>query len=672
MIHGAGLFRTAPVERLGIPALHFSDGPMGVRGEYPDDSWEYKNWNDDLVTYLPCNSALASTWDRKLALLGGTVLGEEARGRGKDMILAPGVNIKRNPLCGRNFEYLSEDPYLTAQMTEMLVQGIQTADVSACVKHFAANSQETDRLSVDVVVDEKTLQEIYFPGFQAAVEAGCLGVMGAYNKLNGAFCCTSKELLDEVLRKQWGFDGVVVSDWGGVHDTYEAAGCSLDVEMDVRFDFENHCMADALLDAVRKGEISEQCVDEKVRNILRLMYRLKMIGPDTAGRKGGGYCQRQHFAQVLELARNSCILLKNEEKLLPLQPEKLKKVAVIGANAIKAHALGGGSAEIRALYEITPLLGIRKLLGGNVQVDFAHGYHIPDNGGRSEISWQASSTTDQSGGAPVLQLDTPEDVRIRYLREAVELAKNADAVIFVGGLDHMYDVEGLDRKDMKLPYGQDALIEALLAVRPDTVLTFVAGSPVEMPWLTKAKAVLWMYYNGMESGTALAEILFGQIAPSGKLAETFLQSAEQCPAKMATDKKCQYSEGSMVGYRYYDANNIPVNFPFGHGLSYAEFTYSKLECNGREVSFRVKNVGNTAGAETVQLYIHNGKSHQLRHFEKRMIDPGQEAVFSFVLEDRDFSEYDINTKKFQVVSGRYTVEIGTSSRDIRLTATLTI
>lgn len=672
MIHGAGLFRTAPVERLGIPALHFSDGPMGVRGEYPDASWEYKNLTDDYVTYLPCNSALASTWNPELAFQVGSVLGEEARGRGKDMILAPGINIKRSPLCGRNFEYMSEDPYLIGEMVVPMVQGIQAHDVSACVKHFAANVQETDRLWVDTIADEKTLNEIYFPGFRAAVtEGGCRSVMGAYNLLNGEHCCTSKRLLDGVLRKQWGFDGLVVSDWGGVHDTALAAESSVDVEMDVRYDFQNLFMADALLEKVRAGEIPESSVDAKIRNVLHLMLRLKMIGPEAEARSPGAYNTPEHRQTVLEVARESVILLKNEENQLPIQPKQMKKLAVIGANAITAHALGDGSAEIKALYEITPLMGIKKLLGGNADVRFAPGYHVPDNGGRSEISWQANSTVSQPGCSPEPKLTTPEEVRLAYLAEAVALTKDADAVIFVGGLDHMHDVEGLDRKDMKLPYGQDELIEALLAVRPDTVVVLYAGSPVEMPWLAKAKAVIWSYYNGMEGGAALAEILFGKANPSGKLAETFPICAEQCNAKIAWEGPVVLSEGSRVGYRYYNGENVPVNFPFGHGLSYTEFTYSDLRVRGRDVYVTVTNTGDREGKETLQLYI-LGKVQQLRYFEKLPLKPGEQRQVHITLEDRDFSEYSVEKQDFVPVPGTYTIQIGASSRDIRLTQEIII
>lgn len=661
MIHGDGLFRTAPVERLGIPAVHFSDGPMGVRAEFANAEWRTLDQTDDLVTYLPCNSAVASTWNRALARQSGHVLGEEARGRGKDMILAPGINIKRSPLCGRNFEYMSEDPYLIEELVAPMVQGIQENDVSACVKHFAANSQETNRLWVDTVVDEKTLQEIYLPGFKAAVEkGGTHALMGAYNLLNGEHCCTSKALLNRILREDWHFDGVVVSDWGGVHDTVLAAQSALDMEMDVRYDFENHYLAQPLLDKIHSGELSESLIDEKVRNILRMMLQLKMIGPEKENRKSGAYNTPEHQMAALQTAEESIILLKNEENILPLDPKTVRTVAVIGGNAVTIHSFGGGSAEIKALYEITPLMGIKKLLGGNVKVSYAPGYGLPQLGARPEINWQAAST--QSQQRPTEPVLTPAS-----LEEAITLAKESDAVIFVGGLNHDYDVEGLDRRDMKLPYQQDEVISALLDARPDTVVVLYAGSPVEMPWLAKAKTVVWSYYAGMEGGSALANVLFGKVNPSGKLAETFLRSLDACPAKFEHNR-VEYTEGTMVGYRYYDAVNAEVNFCFGHGLSYTTFSYSGLQLEGDQVSLTVTNTGTKPGKETVQLYISGERMHQLRGFEKVALQPGEEKTVTFTLTDRDFSEYDVEKKAFAVVPGSYEIQIGASSRDIRLTA----
>ena len=681
MIHGATLFRTAAVERLGIPELSMSDGPMGVRMEFADAEWRMLENTDDLITYLPCNSAIASSWSREVAAKAGKVLGAEARGRGKDVILAPGINIKRSPLCGRNFEYMSEDPYLTAELVVPLIRGIQENDVAACVKHFAANSQEADRNQVDTVVDERTLHEIYFPGFKAAVEkGGVFSLMGAYNRLNGEFCCTSESYLNGVLRKDWGYDGMIVSDWGGVHDSKDAARSALDIEMGVRYDFDNYFMAQPLLQKIRSGEIEESLIDEKIRNILRLMLRLKMIGPMASERSAGAYDTPEHRQMALDAARESLILLKNEN-LLPLDPRRMKKVTVIGANAAFQHAGGGGSAELKALYEITPLLGIRKLLGGNCKITYAPGYVGAEGGKREEISWQASSTTQAYVRA--VEPENKEEVNAIYRQQALEAAKDADAVIYVGGLNHEYDVEGLDRSDMKLPYGQDQLIEELLRQRPDTVVVLYAGSPVEMPWLDKCKALLWSYYAGLEGGSAIADAIFGKINPSGKLAESFVKQLEDCPAKLGVNfglhGRVEYDEGIMVGYRHYDTEHTEVNFPFGHGLSYTRFRYDKLHVAGQKAIVQVTNRGDLAGAEVVQLYIApQGQwdtvrpAHQLRGFEKVWLEPGETKTISFNLSKTDFSVYDAEAHAFRALPGSYTVQVGASSRDIRMEKNLNI
>lgn len=684
MIHGAALFHTQSVDRLGIPPLYMSDGPMGVREEYADDSWQRLNRPDDAVSYLPCNSAIASTWNRELARKSGEVLGEEARGRGKDVILAPGINIKRSPLCGRNFEYMSEDPYLVSELVVPMLQGIQCHDVAACVKHFAANSQETERLWVDTVVDERTLREIYFPGFKAAVEkGGIFSLMGAYNLLNGEHCCTSKKLLGEVLRDEWGFDGIIVSDWGGVHDTVLAAESALDIEMDVVSDFASHHMAQPLLKKLRAGEMSEELIDKKIRNILRLMLRLKMIGPKKPERKRGTYNTPEHQAAALAVAEESVILLKNDTGILPLKRDACKKVAVIGANADTVHADGGGSAEIKALYEITPLSGIKAFLGEKAEVIYTPGYKVPRKEDQSGISWQADSTKHTE------EKTRPEGQADRgYMDAALALARECDTVIFVGGLNHEHDTEGLDRQDIKLPYGQDELIQALLKDRPDTVIILYAGSPVEMPWLSQAKTVLWSYYAGMEGGTALANILFGVVNPSGKLAETFPKALEQCPAKRGTTfgrtDRVVYEEGVMVGYRHYNTQDEDVNFCFGHGLSYTEFAYSHLQVEKTgaaefSVSLAVRNTGSNRGSEAVQLYIAPREtadplrpSHQLRGFEKISLAAGESGRVAFTLSGEDFSCYETEKKAFAVIPGSYEIQIGASSRDIRLTAAVEI
>lgn len=679
MIHGAGLFRTEGVPRLGIPPLRMSDGPMGVRPEFQDEAWINCGNNDDMVSYLPCNSAIASTWNLELARDAGRTLGREARGRGKDVILAPGINIKRSPLCGRNFEYMSEDPFLTAELAEQVVLGIQENDVAACPKHFAANGQETDRFQVDTIVDERTLQELYFPAFRRVVDAGAMTIMGAYNRLNGEHCCTSPKLLGDVLREQWGFNGTIISDWGGVHDTLLAANSPLDIEMDIRSCFDAYYMAAPLLEKVRSGEVSEAKIDSKVRHVLELMAKLKMLPPESEQRSCGAYNDPRNRQSALEVAQNSVILLKNEN-ILPLNRKKLRSVAVIGANAARQHSHGGGSAEIRALYELTPLMGIRMLMGGNTQVSYAAGYVIPQKQEVGDVNWQADSTTDpqtiQTG------LLAEESLRHKALEEALCLAKDADAVIFVGGLDHDYDVEGQDRRDMKLPYGQNEVLEALLELRPDTAVVMYAGSPVEMPWLPKAKALLWSYYNGMEGGYALAQILFGQVNPSGHLAESMPASLDQCPAnasgQFGTEGRVEYTDGLMVGYRYYDTAQVPVNFCFGHGLSYSTFHYRNLrvapDADGWNILLDVCNESDIRGREVVQLYAAPQETadvrpaQELKAFASVCLEPWEKKTVQLHLSRRNLTRFCDQSHAWIIDAGRYELRIGASSRDIRLTA----
>lgn len=503
MIHGAELFRTAPVERLGIPALTMSDGPMGVRQEFEPTSWKSVGNHDDYVTYLPCNSALASTWNRDLARLTGEVLGAEARGRGKDVILGPGVNIKRSPLCGRNFEYFSEDPYLTKEMAVPYIQGVQEWDVAACVKHFAANNQETQRLWVDVKIDEKALREIYLPAFYDALKKGnSYTVMGAYNKIYGEHCCQSDFLLNQILRKEWGYDGVVISDWGGVHDTEAAANSQLDIEMSVTDNFDEYCMAEPLKKMVQEGKISEAAIDEKVVRILMLMQRLHMLDGE---RKSGAYNTPEHRQAALDVARESVVLLKNSGGRLPISPEKTKEILVIGENADLMHASGGGSAEIKALYEITPLMGIKMLLGGNAKVAYVKGYCQDPKEEAQDENWQADSLKD--GGGEIERVDQADETLTMYRRllreEAVMKAREFEQVIFIGGLNHEQDCEGNDRADMRLPYEQDRLIEELLEANPGTVIVLTGGSPVEMgSWIGRAHSVVWSLVcgNGRRKG----------------------------------------------------------------------------------------------------------------------------------------------------------------------------
>ncbi len=682
MIHGNGLFQTAGVERLKIPPLKMSDGPMGVRSEFENAAWSSIGLSDDFVTYLPCNSALAATWNRELAYQLGKVLGEEARGRGKDVILAPGVNIIRNPACGRNFEYMSEDPYLTAKTAVPIIKGIQEADVSACVKHFAVNNQETQRLWVDVDVEERALRELYLPAFKEAIEQGnSYALMGAYNLLYGEHCCQSNYLLNGILKDEWKYDGCVISDWGGVHDTKAAAENGLDIEMSVTSNFDAYFMAEPLKKAILNHEIEEKLIDDKVRRILHLMVRLNMLGEERAK---GAYNTTTHREKALDIARESIILLKNEDSRLPLCGKKLKKLLVIGDNAERIHSCGGGSAEIKALYEISPLMGLKKRLGGNTEVVFARGYYVEPKK-EKDANWQESSLEYVSQTKAEEQIDLETLVKRKlYLEEAVALAQNVDEVIIVGGLNHNYDTEGFDRHTMKLPYGQDVLIQEVLKVNKDAIVVMLAGSPVEMGgWVKDAKAVVWSWYGGMEGGTALAEALLGDVNPSGKLPITFPKKLSDCPAYVLGEypggKTVSYGEGIFVGYRYYDTYQIDIEFCFGHGLSYASFAYENLTVASKEekelqvtVSLEITNTGNVAGSEIIQFYIASKNTsiarpqQELKEYQKVFLESKETKKLNFTLDKTAFGFYDAQSKQFKAEAGLYELRIGSSSKNIHL------
>ena len=712
MLHGFEFFRSGGVEDKGIPCLVSSDGPMGVRNQFPGDSWFPLNLSDDFVSYMPSNSAISATWNIGCAYAGGQVLGEEARGRGKDVILAPGINIKRDPLCGRNFEYMSEDPYLVEEITVPIIEGIQESDVAACVKHFAVNNQETNRLWVDTIVDERTLREIYLPGFKAAVQkANSYSLMNAYNKFEGVHCSANKRLLNNILRDEWGYDGTVISDWGSVHSTKETAEASMDLEMSVTTNFDEYFFAKPLVEAVNKGEVKMEDVDAKVRNILRMMYRIKMIGPDALDRKAGAYNTREHQMAIREVAREALVLLKNEEELLPITEDRIameagplgpkkKRIAVIGRNAEFQHAGGGGSAEIKALYEISPLMGLKTYLGGNADVVYAPGYFIPGKKEDvNEANWQETSLERQISrrdfmGESEEQQRQREEVmtaRKQLLKEAIELAKTADEVIFVGGLNHDYDVEGWDRDNMKLPYAQDALIEALLEVNPNTIIVMVAGSPVEMPWRDKAKAILWCYYAGMETGHAVAEVLFGDVNPSGKLPESFPVKYEDTVTykngEFGKEDCVTYKEGIFYGYRYYEKEGIQPAFAFGHGLSYTSFAYDNLrvealpgagmveqeadlEAEVVRVLVDVTNTGDVTGGEIVQCYVSDLECSverpvkELKAFDKVFLEPGETMTVELMLNNRAFAFYDVEQKAFVVEEGAFELHVGGASDKI--------
>jgi len=616
MIHGNELFKTKGVPRLGIPPLVMSDGPCGVRAEFHPREWVSVGNTDDYVTYIPCNSAIAATWDRNLAYSAGSVLGEEARGRGKDVMLAPGVNLKRTPLCGRNFEYFSEDPYLTSELASEYVKGVQSWDVAACLKHFAINHQETARLGVDADIDDDVLEDLYLQVYKDIIDAANpYSIMSAYNRIHGEFCSQSKYLLNDVLRKRWNYQGFVVSDWGAVNDTKLAAEAAIDCEMSVTYDFDEYKMANPLKKMIEDGEIDEALIDEKVIRILILMLRLNMIGDDRMNRKNASYNTFAARAKVLDIARSSVVLLKNEDNILPIiRPAiKEKKILVVGENANRIHSNSGGSAEIKALYEISPLMGLKSRIGGSTQIDYLQGYCSKLDAGKIQegTNWQELSLENGGGSAAG---NGEADKELRELRgklreEVLNACNEYEYIIFVGGLNHDIDSEGVDRRNIELPYEQNELLEALLEKRPDTIVALIGGGCVDMSkWSSKCKALLWMYYNGMEGGNALAEVIVGDINPSGRLPETFYYSEKDCSGISVGDfgdeKMVHYRERFHIGYRHTCKENIKVQFPFGYGLSYSDFEIKEAKYNRgmQEVKVTLCNNSDFDAAEVLQVY----------------------------------------------------------------------
>ena len=666
MIHANSAFTSGGVERLGIPELVMTDGPHGVRHEHTR-YYDKATGVEDAGTYLPVGTALAATWNQELGYAFGEVLGRETAFRGKDVILGPGINIIRDPLNGRNFEYLTEDPYLNARMAVGYIKGVQDQGVATSVKHYIANSLEYERRFVNVQMDERTFREIYLPGFRAAVqEGGALTVMAAYNKFRGAWCAESAFLLDDVLRDELGFEGVVVSDWNAVHRTLPAAGVSLDIEMGtdlsqewLKPDYDAFFFADPLIELVRNGTLDESVVDDKVRRILKVMERIHMFSGD---RPEGAYNTPEHQAVARRVADESLVLLHNDG-FLPLARGDIGKLAVVGANADRKHAGGGGSSQVNALYEVTALEGLRNLLGDDVEVTWSPGYAV----------------------APGAVADPG------LIRAAVDAAAAADAVIYVGGLVHGYtdawddnafDAEVLDKPDMMLPFGQDELIEAVIAANPNTVIALQSGGPVDMrAWAPQARAIVQAWYGGMEGGNALAAMLFGEVNPSGKLPMTFPARLEDSPAHALASYPDEnllidHTEGLHVGYRYFDAYDVSPAFAFGHGLSYTSFEYADLSLTrgqeGVEVGLRVTNTGPVAGAEVVQVYVRDHQSslkrpiRELKGFDKIELAPGASARIEFVLGEDAFSYYDPVKAGWVLEPGAFSIAVGSSSRDIRL------
>ena len=663
LCHAQSKFSSAGVPRLGIPEMWMSDGPHGIRAEKLWDEWDDAGWTSDSCTAFPALTCLAATWNPTLADTYGQAVGEEARYRNKAVLLGPGVNIYRTPLNGRNFEYMGEDPFLASAMVVPYIQGVQRNGVAACVKHFAVNDQETDRFNVEVKIDDRTLHEIHLPAFKAAVHDGEVwAVMGSYSIYKGQHCCHNQYLLRDLLKRDWGFDGVVISDWGGTHDTREAALNGLDMEMGSWTNgltlswsnaYNEYFLADPFLELLRSKEIDEEIVNDKARRILRLMFRTTM-NPD---RPYGSFATKEHALIGRKIAQEGIVLLKNQDNLLPLDPKQPRKILVVGENAQKMMTLGGGSSELKVKYEISPLQGIENYFSPASQVTYAEGYS-----------------------------SVPTQNRHALLLEAVDAARKADVVIFVGGLNknENQDCEGADRRSLNLPYGQDELIGELARVNRNLVAVIISGNAVAMPWVNEVPAIVEAWYGGTEAGNAIASVLAGEVNPSGKLPFTFPVRLEDNPA-IALDaypgdgKQVEYKEGIFVGYRWNDRERIKPLFCFGHGLSYTTFEYGKVTAEGRQmgpdgtitVSVPVKNTGSRAGAEIVQLYVSDLKSSlprpvkELKGFRKITLQPGQEQTVSFTIDRKALSFYDDTKQDWVAEPGTFEVLVGASACDIR-------
>lgn len=677
LLHGNSKFTTAAIERLGIPEWHLSDGPHGVREEIKRDSWEPAGWTNDSSSYFPTGTALAATWNPELAHEEGVALGEEARYRGKDVLLGPGINIHRTPLCGRNFEYMSEDPYLISQMCVPVIQGIQSRDVAACIKHYIANNQEIDRGTVDVEMSDRAFHEIYLPGFKAAVEkGGVYTLMGAYNKFHGDWCCENHFLMTDILRDELGFKGVAMSDWAAVHNTVKTANAGLDLEMGTDSAYNRYYFADKLIDAVNKGEVTEATVDQKVKHILGVMLKTKVIGPDKDKRAKGSFVTPEHKKAAYNVASESIVLLKNDDQVLPVHVENFKSIAVIGDNATRKHAAGGFSSGLKAKYEITPLAGLQNKVGDQIKLNVAQGYEK-----NSELKYDKGL---------VFDVDKAKDKKL--LNEAVKAAKSSDVAIIFGGLNHDYDTEAFDRPDMELPYSQEKLILAVAAANPNTILVLSAGSPLDLSRVKdKVKAIVWGWLNGMENGNALADVLTGKVNPSGKMPFTIPVKLDDSPAHAmgnypGKDLKVNYEEGILVGYRWYDTKKIAPLFPFGYGLSYTTFEYSDLKTDQTnypkdgtiKVSFNLKNTGEVAGAETAQLYVSDPEcsvmrpTKELKGFKKVFLQPGESKTVELSVPVSSLAFYSEKDNGWVVEPGSFILQVNSSSADNRLKETINI
>lgn len=684
VLHAQSKFCSRGVQRLGIPELWTTDGPHGIRPEVLWDEWEQAAWTNDSCVAFPALTALAATWNPELAELYGRSLGEEALYRGKDVVLGPGVNIYRTPLNGRNFEYMGEDPLLASRMVVPYIKGLQSNGVAACVKHYALNNNEVNRHTSNVIVDDRTLYEIYLPAFKAAVtEGGAWSIMGSYNLYQNQHGCHNKRLLCDILRDEWGFDGVVISDWGGTHDTAEAVENGLDIEFGSWTNgltngrsnaYDNYYLANPYLKLLREGKADMATLDNKVRNVLRLIFRTAM----KSDKGFGSLCSDEHYAAARRIGAEGIVLLRNKGNLLPLDPSKPQNILVVGENAVKMMTVGGGSSSLKVQRETSPLDGLRAQAPAGSTVVWERGYVGDPTGEYNGVTSGQDLSESRSAD--------------RLIADAADAARRADVVIFVGGLNKAtgQDCEDSDRESLALPYNQDAVIEALVAANPRTVVVNVSGNAVAMPWADKVPAILQAWFLGSESGNSLADVIFGRVNPSGKLPMTFpvrlddvaAHAVGEYPGTKRADSDIvdiRYNEGVMVGYRWFDTRKIRPLFAFGHGLSYTTFGYGKLSADASKIgpdgaltlSVDVTNTGSRAGAETVQLYISDTKASvkrpakELKNFAKIYLEPGQTKTVTFTVRPSDLAFFDAGAHAWKAEPGEFRAHVGAASDDIR-------
>lgn len=681
LCHAQSKFSSAGVPRLGIPEVWMSDGPHGVRAEIEWDSWGYANFTNDSCLAFPALTCLASTFNPELAARYGQAIGEEARYRNKEVILGPGVNIYRSPLNGRNFEYMGEDPYLASKMVVPYIQGVQKSGVAACVKHFALNNQENWRGHIDVELSDRALYEIYLPAFKAAVMEGKVwSIMGSYNKFRGEHCCHNDLLLNKILKGDWKFDGAVITDWGGAHDTDQAVRNGLDIEMGTytnglttngTFPYSEFYLANPFLKGIKAGKYDMSLLNDKARRVLRLIFRTSM----SPNRPWGSFVTPEHSKVAADVAKEGIVLLKNDQNILPVNPKLYKKILVVGENATRKMTIGGGSSELKTQYEISPLQGIKSAFGAQCEVNYAMGYASGPSAYGREIPSKLNADT--------------------LLNEAVRMANDADLILYVGGLNknHFQDCEGGDRRTYDLPFGQNKLIGGLIRTNKKLVVILVSGNAVSMPWVNQVPAIVQAWYLGSESGNAIASVLSGETNPSGKLPFTFGAKLNDYGAH-SFDKLCfpgdsikeVYKEDILVGYRWFDTKNIAPQFPFGYGLSYTSFQLGKASVDKPKyakndvvkLSVTLTNSGKSDGAEVIQVYIQDKVSSvprptkELKGFSKVNLKAGESKVVSLELPVGEWGFYDETSKQFKVEPGQFVINLGTSSRDIKQQIPVTV